>query len=95
MPFHFLEAWALALLSVRVVEKAWEENWKDGIESHQLRRSLFKTSKAFMTWNKDHFGYAHTRIKLLEKEFGTLQLNINGEKAQICIIQEELQTYIV
>lgn len=36
--------------------------------AHQLRKSLFNTSKALSKWNNDHFGFAHTKIKQLEEE---------------------------
>lgn len=45
--FRFVEAWDSYVSNVKVVENAWEENWKDGMESHQLRQSLFNISSAF------------------------------------------------
>lgn len=45
-PFRFIKAWASDNLSFNVVQKALDEGWKDGIESHQLRMSLSNTSKA-------------------------------------------------
>lgn len=51
-----------------MVDQAWHANWKDGMEAHQLRRSLFNTSKALSKWNKEHFGFAHTKIKQLKED---------------------------
>lgn len=72
-PFRFIEAWASNPSSNTVVEEAWKDGWKDGMESHQLRMSLFNTSKALKRWNKTHFGYAQTKIKLLEEDLNSLQ----------------------
>lgn len=52
--------------SFTVVENAWTLNWRDGMESHQLRRSLFNTTKALHKWNREHFGFAHTKINQFE-----------------------------
>lgn len=66
-PFRFVEAWVSDRSSFKVVENAWHADWKDGMESHQLRMSLFNTSKALTKWNKDHFGFAHTKLNSWKK----------------------------
>lgn len=68
-----MEAWASNYFSFKVVENAWDLNWKDIIESHHLRRSMFNTFKALQKWNREHFGYAHTKIKQLEHDLANLR----------------------
>lgn len=74
-----------------MVEKAWESNWKDGMESHQLRTSLFNTTTALRKWNKGHFGMAHEKIKTLEGDLEQLQLTNMGLEYQRRT-QEELNS---
>lgn len=57
-PFRFLEAWAFDQTSYKVVEKAWNLDWKDGMECHQLRKSLFNIIKVLQKWNREYFGFA-------------------------------------
>lgn len=71
-PFRFLEAWASDPSSHGVVEKAWDDQWRDGMDCHQLRKSLFNTSKALKTWNIEHFGMAQTKINSLEEELNSI-----------------------
>lgn len=72
VPFQFIKAWASDKDSENVVQKAWNKDWKDFMECHQLRRSLFNTSKALRSWNKDHIGIAQTRIKNLKDDSGRI-----------------------
>lgn len=63
----------LAQTSFQVVKDAWEEDWKDGMEWHKLRKSLFNTYKPLKKWNMEKFGFAQYQIKDLEKELDTIQ----------------------
>lgn len=69
----FVEAWASNKTSFKVVENAWNVNWKDGMANHQQRKSLFKTSRALQKMNKEQFGFAHLKIKQLKVELGCIQ----------------------
>lgn len=56
-----------------MIEEVWNVNWKDGMECHQLRRSLFNTTNALRKWNKEHFGFAQEKIRYLETEVEHIQ----------------------
>lgn len=61
--------------------------------SHQLRRSLYNTTKALRRWNIDHFGLAHTKIKILEKELEGFNPDNSQNTNRKDIILEELRTH--
>lgn len=87
-PFRFFEVWSSDQTSFQVVKDAWEEDWKDGMEWHKLRRSLFNTSKTLKKWNREHFSFAQFKIKTLEEELSLVN-NDNTKEAQI---KEEIRT---
>lgn len=72
-PIHFIEAWTSNASSLDVVNEAWGTHVRGGMESHRVRRRLNATAKALRIWNRTHFGYAHERILVLERELESLQ----------------------
>lgn len=62
-------------------------DWKDRMECHQLRRSLFNTTKALQKWNREHFGFAQNQIYILETELANVT---DREEARQGKIRQEL-----
>lgn len=44
------------------------------MHGHRLNRSLRDMSRALSKWNREVFGYAHTKIKALEVELENFQV---------------------
>lgn len=40
-----------------------------------MQRRLNTKARALRSWNQNHFGYAHEKIKILERELEILQFN--------------------
>lgn len=86
-PFRFVKTWALDHSSFKVVENVWDKEWKIG---HQLKRSLYTTSRALQRWNQDQFGFAQSKIKQLEEELGRIQ---DGEISKEMHIKADLRVH--
>lgn len=56
-----------------------------------FRKALTIHLIAFRSWNIDHFGLAHTKIKLLEDKLGMLNLDFNGEATRRLQVLEDLR----
>lgn len=89
--FQFIKAWVSDKSTFSVVENVWEEDWNDEMESHQLWRSLFNTSKALRKWNKEYFGFANTKIKALEEELDKISSCPIGDSTKRTQVLENLQ----
>lgn len=72
-PFRFFQTWLSVPSSRLVVNKAWSSDLNRRMHYHRLSRSLVCTSRALKKWNREIFGFAHIKIKDLEKELETLQ----------------------
>ena len=65
-PFRFEVMWTKDESSVEVIERAWDIN-VEGSQSFKLAKKIKRVGDELKSWNKNHFGYAKTRIKELEK----------------------------
>ena len=65
-PFLFEAMWTKDESSVEVIERAWDIN-VEGSQSFKLAKKIKRVANELKSWNKNHFGYAKTRIKELEK----------------------------
>ena len=65
-PFRFEAMWTKDESSVEVIERAWDIN-VEGSQSFKLAKKIKRVGDELKSWNKNHFGYAKTRIKELEK----------------------------
>jgi hypothetical protein len=65
-PFQFEAMWTKDESSVEVIERAWDIN-VEGSQSFKLAKKIKRVADDLKSWNKNHFGYAKTRIKELEK----------------------------
>lgn len=85
-PFRFIEAWTSDESRMDVVKEAWGSHVRGRMETHKVQRRLNVTAKAFRIWNRNYFGFAHKKIKMLERELELLQFgegeNI-GNQAEI------------
>lgn len=90
-PFRFFEAWTKESTSVNLVNEAWNADSKRGMHNHRRNRSLRDTYRAFQKWNMEVFGFAHGRIKDLERELEILQGRDEDRGRQIQVL-EELRT---
>lgn len=66
--FRFLQAWTTDKRSHQIVHQAWKQETCQLLWSNKLDISLRNTTRVFQRWNKESFGYAHLKIKDLEKE---------------------------
>lgn len=57
-PFRFLKVWTEDTSSEGIVQNAWNQPVKVGMESHRICQKLLATSMALSKWNRDHFGHA-------------------------------------
>lgn len=70
------------------------------MESHQLRRILFNTTKALRRWNKEHFCISHEKIKSLEEKLESIQngrtdpKDQNQLKEELCIHKARLESIL-
>jgi hypothetical protein len=71
-PFRFEAMWARDESSIEVVEKAWAIPVK-GSQNLKLMKRIHNVRQEFISWNKQVFGYAKTRIKELEDHLKELQ----------------------
>lgn len=66
-PFCFLQAWTMDYNSFKVVKEAWQRGEMHGLESQKLICKLKSISQALKEWNKNFFGFTHSKIKELEE----------------------------
>ena len=71
-PFRFEEMWARDESSIEVVEKAWAIP-VEGSQNLKLMKRIHNVHQEFISWNRQVFGYAKTRIKELEDHLKELQ----------------------
>lgn len=67
-PFRFLKVWTEDTGSGEIVQHAWNQLVKLGMESHRICQKLLVTSSVLSKWNMNHFGYAQYHIKSLEAD---------------------------
>lgn len=90
-PFRFLKAWSEDSSYFPVVQHAWSQKTKWGMESYKLGRRRHNTAKALSAWNKNHFGLTHVRIRYLEEELRSDRYESASEIAKLRDLEEELR----
>lgn len=86
MLFRFLQAWTTDNQSHQIVQQAWKQETSQFLWSYKLDTSLRNTTRALQRWNRESFGYAHLKIKELEKE-----LEITQQQDQPSAKQDEIR----
>jgi hypothetical protein len=71
-PFRFEAFWIRDPSCIDVVVNAWDTSWA-GTPAFVLCSKWRNTKKAFIIWNRDHFGRIQSNIKAIMKDIDTLQ----------------------
>jgi ribosome-binding protein aMBF1 (putative translation factor) len=58
--------WTKDESSIEVIERTWDIN-AEGSQSFKLAKKIKRVADELKSWNKNHFGYAKSGIKELEK----------------------------
>ncbi|XP_060670431.1 uncharacterized protein LOC107411957 [Ziziphus jujuba] len=64
-PFRFLEVWTRDPSCESIIKEAWSSSSHNRSRT-SLRFKLSNTARALKRWNKDNFGFCHTKINDLE-----------------------------
>jgi hypothetical protein len=73
-PFRFIAAWIRDSRCAEIVHGAWQKSFF-GCDSFKLFQKQKNTAMALKKWNKEEFGFCHTRIKELSSQIESLQCN--------------------